>query len=262
MPIGVQIALTIALGVVAGALSAMMGVGGAVVSTPGIRALGATPLEGIGSTLPSVLPAAITGSVRYHRERMVRWPVVAKVAPWGAIAAVGGAIASVHFPGQGHIQMIITAGLVLYTATTMVRPPTAAQRALEAHTDTPLATWWRGGIIGIGAGALSGFLGIGGGILMTPAFRRWLRLPLKDTVATSLACVGLIAIPSTITHIFEGTVNWVYALPLCIGVVPGASLGARFAIAATDRHLRVVIAWSFTVIGLAYGTAEIILLVR
>ena len=53
-----QVILTLLLGVVTGALSAMFGVGGAVISTPGIRALGATPLEGIGSTLPSIFPSS------------------------------------------------------------------------------------------------------------------------------------------------------------------------------------------------------------
>ncbi len=246
------------IGIGTGTLSAMFGVGGAVVSTPGIRVLGATPLEGIGSTLPSVLPSAIAGALRYHREGYVRWRVVGLVAPWGCTAAVAGAIASVHVPGKGHVQMILTAALVLYTAISTSR---ARTNHVDAPADTPLATGWRCGLIGAGAGLLSGFLGVGGGILMTPTFRGWLKLPLKDTVATSLACVGLIAIPSSLTHIFEGTVNWVYALPLCVGVVPGARFGARFAIQASDRHLRLVIGWGLGIISVAYGAAEIIALV-
>ena len=258
VPTIVQFILCVVIGVATGVLSAMFGVGGAVVSTPGIRVLGATPLEGIGSTLPSVLPSAISGALRYHREGFVRWPVVAKVAPWGCVAAIAGAIASVHFPGKGHVQMLLTAALVLYTAIRTARRPSATH--IDADADTPMATWWRAAIIGTLAGMLSGFLGVGGGILMTPTFRGWLKIPLKDTVATSLACVGLIAIPSSITHIVEGTVNWVYALPLCIGVIPGARLGARFAIAASDRHLRLIIGWGLGTIGLGYGIAELIAL--
>src|SRR6478672_1000656 len=104
-----------------GMLSAMFGVGGAIIFTLGIRLLGATPIESVGSTLPSVLPSAIAGAARYHREGMVRWGIVARVAPWGCVAAVGGAIFSVHFPGKGHVQMLLTAGLVLYTAITVSR---------------------------------------------------------------------------------------------------------------------------------------------
>ena len=52
---------------------------------------------------------------------------------------------------------------------------------------------------------LSGLLGIGGGILMVPAFSAWVGLPLKETIATSLACVGVFAVPGTITHAIRAT---------------------------------------------------------
>ncbi len=290
VPVGFVIALCVFLGVLTGVLSAMFGVGGAVISTPGIRVLGATPIEGIGSTLPSVLPSAIAGAMRYHRERLVRWSVVAKVAPWGCAASVAGAVASVHFPGKGHVQMLLTAGLVLFTAYRASRPPrtpvpvatgadgarttartlthapqpTAAPTAAPTTAAPPRLTLptFACAVIGLGAGALSGFLGVGGGIFMAPTFRGWLKLPLKETVATSLACVGLIAIPSSLTHIYEGTVNWVYALPLCLGVVPGARLGAHFAIQASDRHLRFALGSILGTVGLGYGIAELIALLK
>jgi uncharacterized membrane protein YfcA len=266
---GLIFALCIVLGVLMGALSAMFGVGGAIISTPGIRLLGATPIEGVGSTLPSVLPSAIAGAARYHREGLVRWNIVAMVAPWGCVAAVGGAILSVHFPGKGHVQMLLTAGLVLYTAFSVSRrkaaaepgdAPTGSAGATLTVAQTDRTTAYRCAVIGLGAGVLSGFLGVGGGILMTPTFRGWLRLPLKETVATSLACVGLIAIPSSLTHIAEGTVNWLYAAPLCIGVIPGARLGAHWAIAASDRKLRMAFGWGMGTLGVAYAIAELIAL--
>ncbi len=74
---------------------------------------------------------------------------------------------------------------------------------------------------------LSGLLGIGGGILMVPAFSAWVGLPLKETIATSLACVGIFAVPGTITHAFQGDINWSFAVALAIGVIPGAQIGAR-----------------------------------
>ncbi|HMC72362.1 MAG TPA: sulfite exporter TauE/SafE family protein, partial [Mycobacteriales bacterium] len=94
--------LTLGLGVVTGVLSAAFGVGGAVVSTPGIRALGASALTAVGTTLPSILPSAATGTARYAREGLIRWDVVAWVTPSGAVAAVGGSLLSHVVPGNGH----------------------------------------------------------------------------------------------------------------------------------------------------------------
>ena len=59
-------ALTLLLGFTTGVLSALFGIGGAIVSNPGLRALGAAPLVAVGTTLPSILPGAISGTLRYR----------------------------------------------------------------------------------------------------------------------------------------------------------------------------------------------------
>ena len=48
--------VTFALGLITGVLSGAFGVGGAVVSTPGLRLLGVPALVAVGTTLPSILP--------------------------------------------------------------------------------------------------------------------------------------------------------------------------------------------------------------
>ncbi len=52
------------VGVASGVLSGMFGVGGAVITTPGVRVLGATPIEAVGSTIPAILPSAASGTLR------------------------------------------------------------------------------------------------------------------------------------------------------------------------------------------------------
>jgi uncharacterized membrane protein YfcA len=268
-----QVVLTLLLGVGTGMLSAMFGVGGAVVSTPGIRALGATPIQGIGSTLPSIFPSSITGTLRYHREGFVLWRAVWWTAAFGAPAAVIGSLATTSIPGKGHLQMIATAALVGLTAYRTSREPRVVQPAAVAPTvavgdsvpdPTPAlrAGWWQYALIGTAAGMLSGLLGVGGGILMVPAFQSWLKMGLKETIATSLACVGLLAIPGTITHTLKGHIDWTFALPLCVGVVPGAQIGARFAIKSADRALRRVTGIVLGSIAIVYGIAEIYALSR
>jgi uncharacterized membrane protein YfcA len=264
----VQVVLTLLLGVVTGILSGMFGVGGAVISTPGIRALGATPLQGIGSTLPSIFPSSITGTLRYHRERLVLWRAVWWTAAFGAPAAVLGSLATGAIPGKGHLQMIATAGLVGLTAYRTARQPERVPSSIAVGDGRPNPAsavrggWWRYALIGTGAGALSGLLGIGGGILMVPAFQGWLRMGLKETIATSLACVGLLAIPGTVTHSLEHHIDWTFALPLCVGVIPGAQIGAHLAIKAADRSLRRIIGIVLGSIAVVYGAAEIIALVH
>ena len=163
--------------------------------------------------------------------------------------------------------MIATAGLVGLTAYRTAKQPlvSAPVVAVDHRPDpapAPIHGWWRYAVIGSAAGALSGLLGVGGGILMIPAFQGWLRMGLKETIATSLACVGLLAIPGTITHTLKHHIDWTFALPLCVGVVPGAQIGAHLAIKAADRSLRRTIGIVLGTVAVVYAAAELVALVR
>ncbi len=255
MPLWLEIVITVLVGVATGVLSGMFGIGGAVVSTPAIRALGATALQAIGSTLPSILPSSISGSLRYHRENFIVWRVVALTSVLGVPASVAGSRLSGAVPGNGHALMLLTAALVAYTAYRTAFP---SVRTLE-RAGAPLSDeWWCLAIIGIAAGALSGLLGIGGGILMVPAFSAWVGMPLKETIATSLACVGIFAIPGTLTHWYLGHIDWTLAGALAVGVVPGARIGAHFTINASDRLLRYSVGAALGVIALIYAVGEVL----
>ncbi|MFO7591365.1 MAG: sulfite exporter TauE/SafE family protein [Acidimicrobiia bacterium] len=274
------IVLATLAGMLTGVLSGMFGVGGAIVSTPAIRALGAGPIDAVGSTLPSIFPASISGALRYRKEELLNVRVMLWTALSGVAASVGGALLVDEVPGDGHALQIFTAGLVAFSAVKLSRPPRRAEApdelAIEGATDAgpgaeivpdegealPVRDErWRLVATGIGAGGLSGLLGVGGGILMVPAFTGWVRLPLKEALGTSLACVGVLAIPGTITHALLGHIDWLYALPLAVGVVPGARLGSFLAIRSSDRFLRKLVGIVLGAIAVVYATGEILALI-
>jgi uncharacterized membrane protein YfcA len=235
----------------------LFGIGGAVVSTPAIRLLGASALQAIGSTLPSVLPSSISGSLRYQREHLINGRIVAWTASVGVAASVAGSWLSETVPGDGHVLMLVTAALVGYTAYRTAFPPARVADGSAIRHDEA----WRLVAIGVAAGGLSGLLGVGGGILMVPAFSVWLGIPLKETIATSLACVGIFAIPGTITHWYLGHIDWAFAIPLAIGVIPGAQIGAHFTMTASDRRLRRRVGAALGLIAVVYAIGEVIALV-
>ena len=252
-------ALTLAAGLVTGVLSAAFGVGGAVISTPAIRALGAPAALAVGTTLPSILPSAVTGTLRYAREGLIEWRVVRWTAPVGVAGAVGGSLLSKVVPGEGHWLMVLTAALLGFTAYRMARQDDEAPHIeVLPRNDGPAV------LVGVGAlaGVLSGLLGVGGGIVMVPGFTEVARIPLKTAIATSLACVGIFAIPGTVTHAALGDIDWRFAGWLAVGVVPGARLGAHLAIQASHRRLRLAVAIFLGVVSVLYAGGELISLAR
>lgn len=257
--------LTVLVGIGTGVLSAAFGVGGAVVSTPAIRALGVPALLAVGTTLPSIFPSAVTGTARYVKEDLILWRVVAVTAPAGIASAVVGAKLAPLVPGEGHLLMVLTALLLGYTAVRMARKPKQAGPAETAAPDAPATPeGGRAGVlvaVGALAGLMSGLLGIGGGTVMVPGFTVLGKLPLKTTIATSLACVAIFAIPSTITHALDDNIDWRVALFLTIGVVPGARIGAAAAMRASDEGLRKAVASFLGIIAAVYLVGELLALI-
>jgi uncharacterized membrane protein YfcA len=260
--------VTVALGFATGVLSGLFGVGGGVISQPGMRLLGLSPLVVIGTALPVIIPGAASGTVRYARERLIDWPAVRLTVPAGLAAAVLGSLLSEEVPGDGHVLQLLTAGLLGLSAYRMGRGPSEPPAPELAESDAPEAPrrphrWVRGEptarFIGIGllAGLLSGLLGIGGGVIMVPAFVQLTGMNVKRAIATSLVCVGLFAVPGTITHIALDHIAWGTAIALVIGVVPGARVGAALAIRAADRRLRIAVASFLGLTALLYAAGEL-----
>jgi len=97
---------------------------------------------------------------------------------------------------------------------------------------------------------------------MVPGFNQVVGLRLKETIATSLACVGIFAVPGMITHAFLGDIDWRFAILLAVGVIPGARIGAALAIRAERDRLRLVVASFLGLIAVIYLIGEVNALVR
>ncbi len=255
--------LTALVGLLAGVLSGAFGVGGATISTPGIRLLGVGPLVAVGTTLPAILPSAISGGLRYRAEGLVDARAVAWTVPAGVVASVAGALAAGVVPGEGHVLQLLTAVLLGVSAWRMaskLRDEDAATGAAGRAPTTgesprrPSAL----GLVAVGllAGGLSGLLGIGGGAVMVPAFSQ-IGLSVRTSVATSLVCVGALAVPGTVTHTLVGNIDWRVALVLAVAVVPGSRLGAAASLRLRDRRLTQVVALFLGVVALVYGAGEL-----
>jgi uncharacterized protein len=253
-------ALTLLLGLVTGMLSAMFGVGGAFVSNPGVRVLGAEPLVAVGTTLPSILPGAASGAVRYQREGLVDWQVVAWASVAGLAAVVGGSLLSHAVPGDGHLLLLAIAVLLGFNAWRLAFAvpdgDAEADGGGNPATAARIRGGWRPAAIGLAAGLLSGLLGVGGGAVMVPAFSELLHLPLKAAIATSLVCAGVFALPATVVHAILGDVDWRLAILLTAGVVPGARLGASLTIRASERRLRLLVGLFLAVVAVVYFVTE------
>jgi len=107
------------LGLVAGVLSGMFGVGGGVLFVPTLVALGLTQVHAEATSLLAIVPAVLLGAWRQHRYGNVRWRPALTIGTASAAAAVGGAAVAVSVPGS--LLARLFAILLLLTAAQIAR---------------------------------------------------------------------------------------------------------------------------------------------
>lgn len=243
------------IGLGSGVASGALGIGGALLSTPGIRwAFHVKPLIAVGTTLPVIIPTGLTGLYTYVRSQLVDVRTAVIAASAGCVFAIAGAYTTKFVNGEA--LLIATAVLLLILSIRMLPWKTSSHAPhVEPNLFVLLA-------IGATSGFVSGLLGVGGGVILVPVLTVLLRFPVKKALGTSLAVVAAQAIPGTITHALLGHIDWAIAAGLFIGVIPGARVGSRLAVATTDERLRIIVALAMAALAIAFGGSEIRTLVR
>lgn len=156
-------ARVVAIGVGAGLLSGMFGVGGGILVVPAlVLMLKFDQRLANGTSLGAVLPISVASLVTYWSHDNVDWIMAA----WLVVGALGGAVL-----GTKWIHMLprrvlgyLFAVMLLVTAVRLFIPMTADGRdVITAVSAVALV------LIGLVTGTLAGLLGIGGGVVMVPA---------------------------------------------------------------------------------------------
>lgn len=114
-------ALVVALGLAAGAVAGLFGVGGGIIFVPTLTlVLGLTQLEAEATSLLAIIPVAALGSWRQTRAGTVRWRDAAVIGIASAGTAVAGALIADAAPERA-LRVGFAALLVLTAAQLVLR---------------------------------------------------------------------------------------------------------------------------------------------
>ena len=112
--------LAIALGLVAGMLAGMFGVGGGLLFVPTLLVLGLNQHEAIGTSLLAIVPTVLVGTWRQSRYGNVRWRAAAVLGAAAAITAQGGVALAEALPAPT-LRRLFAGLLVLVAAQIVLR---------------------------------------------------------------------------------------------------------------------------------------------
>jgi uncharacterized membrane protein YfcA len=173
------------VGLLAGFLAGLFGVGGGILIVPGL-VLGAHMTQRLahGTSLAAVVPISVASLVTYAAHDNVDW----SLAAWLAVGAVTGAVVGTHLL---HVLPHRTLAIIFI----VVLVASALRLFLETDADgrgdlTP-ASVVALVVVGLVTGVLAGLLGVGGGIVMVPAMI--LLFDLEPVVAKGTSAAVIIA---------------------------------------------------------------------
>ena len=103
--------------------------------------------------------------------------------------------------------------------------------------------------IGAAAGCMSGMLGVGGGVVITPALAAFSSMPHLSILGTAMLTMIPATLSGTLQHAAARNILWPQAAALAVGSVVGAAAGSNAALVVSDDALRVVFAVMMSVFG-------------
>lgn len=227
------------------ALGLAMGLGGALTSPVGVWLASLSP-----AWLVMLAAALIIG---YSAVNMLRKAVKApsKCDSSGPVAEAGDSgdrRSAAQDPSDPSCAALLRSDDVIISAqTTPPSPASATGVGTGNHDGTAPSVpglsrkqLLIGAAIGLGAGLMSGYVGVGGGFIMVPLMLSLIHIPMKLASGTSLIAILILAIPGTIENGIAGNIDYVVGLSVAIGSIPGAVLGAMLVKRVPERALRFI----------------------
>jgi uncharacterized protein len=250
----------------AGFLGALTGLGGGVVIVPLLTSVFGIDIRyAIGASLVSVIATSCAAASTYIKTGYTNL----RLGMFLEVATITGALIGATIASFISIKAltIVLAIVLLYSAYLSGK---LKDESTDSESSDPLATNLKlnntypttdGEIayqvhsvpMGFGimafAGVLSGLLGIGSGAFKVLAMDRAMGLPFKVSTSTSNFMIGVTAVASAGVYLALGYIEPGVTMPVMLGVLPGALLGAKVLVGANTQTLRIV--FSFVLAAMA-----------
>jgi len=239
------------LGVFAGTMAGLLGVGGGLIIVPALIAIWQTTAAGgvyemqmaIGTSLATIVLTSIASVRAHHLRGSVQWDIFWRLTPGVVLGAWMGALLATQMSGES-LKSIFGVFELLVAAQMAFGVRAAPHRGLPGLVGTTA--------VGTGIGTVSAIIGIGGGTMTVP-FLSWCNVTIHKAVGTSAACGLPIAIGGAISYLVLGWGNaalpawsagFVYG-PALAGIVVTSMLFAPLGAALAHRLSTVVLKRAF-----------------
>ncbi len=209
---------SLAVGIAGGLFAGLFGVGGGLIMVPlFISWLKLDRKCAHATSLVVIIPLALVASYGYARSDNVSWMSAGALL----VGALGGAVL-----GARYLQVIPKRRLqIIFTIVLLATAVRLLYSDQPSHLLHGNASYLVLAIAGVFAGALSGLLGVGGGIIMIPVLMLATGTSSLIARGTSLVVIVGTALSGALTHHRHALVNSRVAVWTVAGGLPGTAIG-------------------------------------
>jgi uncharacterized membrane protein YfcA len=225
------------LGLIAGTLGSLVGIGGGIVIVPSLIYLykEISPQVAAGTSLVIILLTSIASLLVFHRQRRIDYRSGLTFFIGAGPGAFVGAIGSRYFSVEGFligfgIFLLAISALMIFQS--KLKPIAVTYGVTRTYVDVEGKQWKyqfhspTAIVLSFFIGIMSSLFGVGGGLLFVPLMVILFQFPPLVATATSTFAIFLSAITGSFTHMLQGNVDWIVLLLIAPGSWLGGRLGA------------------------------------
>ncbi|HVO31031.1 MAG TPA: sulfite exporter TauE/SafE family protein [bacterium] len=264
-------ALLFAAASVAGFLGALLGVGGGIIVVPAMVLGFGLPMKiAVAASVVSVIATSNAGGSSYVDQRIsnLRLAMILEIPT--TVGALGGAVLALVL--SEWILLLLFAlllGVMSWNAFASrntdaeriargdyasIEPDRFARKlrlrgsyhdqAAKKDVEYVVTGIPAGVIVSLLAGAASGLLGVGGGVLKVSAMNHYMNVPMKVAVGTSKLMIGVTAAIGALLFFLAGMIHVYVVAPVALGTTAGATVGTH----VMNRLHAAVLKWVFALL--------------
>ena len=267
IPTGGSALFGFAATILAGATMGLIGGGGSILTVPIlVYLLEIPPVLATGYSLFVVGLSALVGSVNYFKLGLVNL----KAGTIFAVPAFVGVFLARKFlvpalpveifnlgnlvVGRDLIVMGVFATVMILASVSMIRGGSESEQEGELQFNYPLIA-----LEGLIVGAVTGFVGAGGGFLIIPALVVFAKLPMKQAVGTSLMIIAVKSLFGFLGDLGNQSIDWGFLALFCLLSIIGIYLGTYLSRFVSSAKLKPGFGWFVLIMGLFILAKETIL---
>ena len=222
------------VGLGAGTVGSIVGIGGGIIITPVLTLMGFTPAHIASTSLIAVTSTSASSTIAYSRQKKIEYRIGLKMVIFSIPGSIIGAFISTDislefFKLSFAILLMLTGAYILFKNSILKNPNK------KPKTSISLLICYTAAFI---AGIISSLFGVGGGIIFVPIMVLIFQMTMAKAAPTSQLILFITSLMGTFTYILLAKPDYLNALFLAGGAFIGGQIGAKLSNYIKERTLQ------------------------